>query len=140
MPATSSACTVFAPTTLRELKRRSGISGFATRDWRRTKTTSSAAASTSPAIVRGSTQPHSVICRIVKTPSISAAVTRAAPGKSAPCSSPSPSGLSTRRSASQPTSTPIGRLMTKMKCQEIAWVRTPPSSRPIEPPAEATKP
>ena len=36
--------------------------------------------------------------------------------------------------------TPIGRLTKKIQCQLIAWVRTPPASRPIEPPAEATKP
>ena len=35
---------------------------------------------------------------------------------------------------------PIGRLMMKIQCQLIASVRTPPASRPIEPPAEATKP
>ena len=35
---------------------------------------------------------------------------------------------------------PIGRLMKKIQCQEIASVSTPPASRPIEPPAEATKP
>ena len=35
---------------------------------------------------------------------------------------------------------PIGRLIRKIQCQLIAWVRTPPASRPIEPPAEATKP
>ena len=35
---------------------------------------------------------------------------------------------------------PIGRLMKKIQCQEMASVSTPPASRPIEPPAEATKP
>ena len=35
---------------------------------------------------------------------------------------------------------PIGRLIRKIQCQLIAWVRMPPASRPIEPPAEATKP
>ena len=33
---------------------------------------------------------------------------------------------------------PIGRLTKKIQCQLIAWVRTPPTSSPIEPPAEAT--
>ena len=33
---------------------------------------------------------------------------------------------------------PIGRLMKKIQCQLMAWVSTPPASRPIEPPAEAT--
>ena len=36
--------------------------------------------------------------------------------------------------------TPIGMLMKKIQCQLIAWVSTPPASRPIVPPAEATKP
>ena len=35
---------------------------------------------------------------------------------------------------------PIGRLIRKIQCQLIASVRMPPSSSPIEPPAEATKP
>ena len=35
--------------------------------------------------------------------------------------------------------TPIGRLTKKIQCQLTAWVRTPPASRPIEAPAEATK-
>ena len=35
---------------------------------------------------------------------------------------------------------PIGRLMKKIQCQEMASVSTPPASRPIEPPADATKP
>ena len=35
---------------------------------------------------------------------------------------------------------PTGTLMKKIQCQLIAWVRMPPSSRPIEPPEEATKP
>ena len=35
---------------------------------------------------------------------------------------------------------PIGRLIRKIQCQLIASVMTPPSSSPIEPPAEATKP
>ena len=34
---------------------------------------------------------------------------------------------------------PIGTLTKKMQCQLRACVRTPPASRPIEPPAEATK-
>ena len=35
---------------------------------------------------------------------------------------------------------PIGMLTKKIQCQLIDWVRTPPASRPTEPPAEATKP
>ena len=34
---------------------------------------------------------------------------------------------------------PIGTLMKKIQCQLTAWVSTPPTSNPIEPPAEATK-
>ncbi|MEJ7715632.1 MAG: hypothetical protein WKF40_08000 [Thermoleophilaceae bacterium] len=36
--------------------------------------------------------------------------------------------------------TPTGTLMKKIQCQLIASVSTPPASRPIDPPAEATKP
>ena len=35
--------------------------------------------------------------------------------------------------------TAIGRLTMKIQCQLMAWVIAPPASRPIEPPAEATK-
>ena len=35
---------------------------------------------------------------------------------------------------------PIGTLMKKIQCQLMDWVSTPPTSRPTEPPAEATKP
>jgi hypothetical protein len=34
---------------------------------------------------------------------------------------------------------PIGRLTKKIQCQLIACVSTPPASRPIAPPAAATK-
>ncbi len=37
-------------------------------------------------------------------------------------------------------SAPIGMLTKKIQCQLIASVSTPPASRPIEPPALATKP
>ena len=33
----------------------------------------------------------------------------------------------------------MGRLTKKIQCQDSAWVRTPPASRPAEAPAEATK-
>ena len=35
---------------------------------------------------------------------------------------------------------PMGTLMKKIQCQLIDCVRTPPASRPTEPPADATKP
>jgi len=46
--------------------------------------------------------------------------------------------LSSSRTASAAVATPIGRLTKKIQCQLIDWVRTPPTSSPIEPPAEAT--
>jgi hypothetical protein len=42
--------------------------------------------------------------------------------------------------ASSAVAMPIGTLMKKIQCQLTAWVSTPPASRPIEPPADATKP
>ncbi len=33
---------------------------------------------------------------------------------------------------------PTGTLTKKIQCQLIAWVITPPASRPTAPPAEAT--
>ena len=44
------------------------------------------------------------------------------------------------RRASTPVTTPTGRLMKKIQCQLIRSVSTPPESRPIDPPAEATNP
>ena len=41
---------------------------------------------------------------------------------------------------STPVAMPIGRLTKKIQCQLMGSVSTPPASRPIEPPAEATKP
>ena len=43
-------------------------------------------------------------------------------------------------SESSTTATPIGRLTRKIQCQSSVSVRTPPSSTPMEPPPEATKP
>ena len=42
--------------------------------------------------------------------------------------------------ASTAVAIPIGMLTKKIQCQLIDWVRTPPTSRPIDAPAEATKP
>ena len=45
------------------------------------------------------------------------------------------------RSSARPSShaaTPIGTLTKKIQCQSSAWVSTPPASRPIDAPAEAT--
>ena len=33
----------------------------------------------------------------------------------------------------------MGTLMTKIQCQFRAWVRTPPTSSPMDPPPTATK-
>ena len=41
--------------------------------------------------------------------------------------------------AKKPVATPIGRFTKKIQCQLMAWVSTPPASRPIAPPAAATK-
>ncbi len=55
------------------------------------------------------------------------------------CAIVMPSPSSTRRSANSAVATPIGRLTKKIQCQLMASVSTPPTSRPIEPPATATK-
>ena len=57
MPTTSSACTMFAPTTLRERNSRSGISGFSIRAWRTTKAATSAP-ETAPRIERLRAEPQ----------------------------------------------------------------------------------
>ena len=85
-------------------------------------------------------QPCSLALTIVYTPSISAPVTRPAPSTSAPRPSPIPRSPGISRAAAIAVPTAIGRLMKKIQCQLIASVRRPPASRPIEPPAEATKP
>ena len=92
------------------------------------------------ASVRFEAQPCSVMPRIVYTPSITPVVSSAAPGRSAPALRPTPGRGSISRRASTPVTMPIGRLMKKIQCQEMRSVSTPPASRPIEPPAEATKP
>ena len=48
--------------------------------------------------------------------------------------------FSIRRSAASATAIPIGMFTKKIQCQLIDWVSAPPTSRPIEAPAEATKP
>ena len=50
-----------------------------------------------------------------------------------------PARSSTSLIAASPTAIPTGRLMTKIQCQLITWVITPPAISPIEAPAEATK-
>ena len=51
-----------------------------------------------------------------------------------------PSSSSSSRCAATAVAMAIGMFTKKIQCQLIDWVSTPPSSRPIEPPAEATKP
>ena len=62
----------------------------------------------------------------------------AAPGMSAPAPNPMPLSFSISRSAKNAVAMPIGMLTKKIQCQLIDCVSTPPASRPIEPPAEAT--
>ena len=51
-----------------------------------------------------------------------------------------PGRPSTSRSARKPVTMPIGTFTKKIQCQLIASVSTPPTRRPIEPPADATNP
>ena len=90
--------------------------------------------------VRSEVQPCSVMPRIVYTPSITPAVSSTAPGMSAPAPTPMPGLGLDQPQASTPVITPTGRLMRKIQCQLMRSVRTPPESRPIDPPAEATNP
>ena len=73
-------------------------------------------------------------------PIIRPPISRIAPGTSAPLARPMPGLSSISLTVKTAVAIPIGTLMKKIQCQLIASVRTPPASRPIEPPAEATKP
>ncbi len=85
-------------------------------------------------------QPDSLPLTMAYTASISAEVTVRAPATSrrAPVCCPVRAGRS--RSDSTTTAAPIGRLTRKIQCQLRKLVSTPPSSTPIDPPPEATKP
>ena len=63
-----------------------------------------------------------------------------APGVSAPLERPMPLSSSSSRCAATAVAMAIGMFTKKIQCQLIDWVSTPPSSRPIDPPAEATNP
>jgi hypothetical protein len=67
-------------------------------------------------------------------------VTSTAPSTSAPPPNPMPSSFSIRRVASTAVTIAIGMFTKKIQCQLIDCVRTPPTSRPTDPPPEATKP
>ena len=86
--------------------------------------------------VCGESQPYSVTLTIAYTPSISDTVTSAAPRTSTRWPTPvrSVSLISTLPSAN--VTIPIGTLMKKIQCQLSDCVRTPPASRPIDPPLE----
>ncbi len=71
---------------------------------------------------------------------MSPVVRTAAPGRSAPSSRPIPSSARTNRLVRIAVAMPTGTLMKKIQCQLMASVSTPPASRPIDPPAEATNP
>ena len=141
MPATRSACSAFAPETLRERKIRSGISGVPAVASRAMNAASSASDTTPNPSAPVEPQPSSAAgWTIVYTASISAPVISTAPGMSAPWARPMPLSRPISRTAMIAVAMPIGMLTKKIQCQLIDSVRTPPASRPIEPPAEATKP
>jgi len=79
-----------------------------------------------------------VASTIVYTASINEPTSRSAPGTSAPLLMPMPSSRWRIRVAAMPVSRPIGMFTKKIQCQLIACVSTPPASRPIDAPAEAT--
>ena len=126
--------------TSRERNTRSGISGLAAVAWRAMNAASSATASAAeaqrvrrPPAVGGSPRRS---CRRRASATLTSST---APGASAPRSRPMPRSSGSSRVAKTPVAIPIGRLTKKIQCQLIAWVRTPPASRPIAPPAAATK-
>ena len=116
------------------------MSGAATRDSIHRKTASSATAPASSPSVSADVQPFWLPLTIAYTASISAAVTVIAPPTSSRPAPiwPPPPGSS--RSDRITTAMPIGMLTRKIQCQSSVSVRMPPSSTPIEPPPEATKP
>ena len=134
-----STSTTFAPDTLRDSKMRNGTSGFAIRDSRTRKAMSDATAAAPNPTVWADPHPKSVVRMIVYTPSRSAAVTRRAPGASAPLPSPIPGSASSNRRAKTAVMIPIGMLTRKIQCQLSASVRKPPARSPIDAPAAATK-
>ena len=83
--------TALAPETVRDRKILSGSSGFAVRASRTTNAIRATSVAAAPASVAIEVQPTSLVRMIVRTPSISAPVTSAAPGTSAPWPRPSPS-------------------------------------------------
>ncbi len=134
-----STCTAFAPLSSRERDSPSRSSGRAARAWRRVNARNRARASADSSRVRlvlRSPEPT-----MTYTVSISAPVTSAAPGRSAPRADPAAasgrSGASTRTAATSAT-TPIGRLIRKIQCQPRVWVSAPPRNVPSAPPAAPT--
>jgi hypothetical protein len=85
------------------------------------------------------THPYRVASMMANVPSIRASVTMTEPATSTPPRRPSPMFSVIRRRPSMKVSTPTGTLMKKIQCHERAWVNTPPTSRPIDPPPTATK-
>ena len=144
MPATTSTWIRLAPATLRERKMRSGISGLrgASPRGRRSAASSASATAPKPSVRAGA--PAVLGGRLddrVDAEHQRAGDQHARPGTSAPLRE----ARCPRSRLEQPqrqharSTMPIGRLTKKIQCQLIAWVSTPPASRPIEPPAEATK-
>ena len=72
-------------------------------------------------------------------PSMSDSVISTDPTTSTPVRMPSPTFSTIRARPATKVKTPIGTLMKKIQCQLRAWVRMPPTSRPMEPPPTATK-
>ena len=131
---------MFAPTTLRDSNSRSGISGFAMRAWRTTNAREQR---------DGHRAEHQ---RLRRAPALlgdledrvdaehQAAGQQHGAGQVGALLQADPGRSSTSRAASHAVTMPIGTLMKKIQCQLMRSVSTPPASRPIEPPAEATKP
>jgi hypothetical protein len=137
--ATVSACTAFAPETLRDRNIRNGSNGVRARRCRIPNEASKTMAAAKVPRVRTDTQPYPAVSTIPYTPAISPVVTRTAPIASTPALSPIPASSASRNQPATIAAMPMGTLTKKIQRQLSAWVSTPPSTRPIEAPPAPVK-
>ncbi len=138
--AAQSTATPFAVDRFRCRNNPSGIKGELTLDSIPRKSPNSPAAAARRPSVSPEPQPFWLPLTIAYTASISAAVTVTAPATSRRTDSARVCAVGRSLSDSRTTARPIGTLTRKIQCQSSESVRTPPSTTPIEPPPEATKP
>ena len=135
MPPTRRKNTRLARASSPDRSSRRGRSGRVAVAWRATKPPINASANRPPPTVTASAQPRSWAPTIVATASIRPAVTSTPPRASAPRRRPMPAWSGRTRWARTAAARPIGTLTKKTQCHDVAWVRRPPRTRPIDPPA-----